>query len=490
VAKPDSLQSSFDKGVKRDFPRNQMPKGSLWGANDCIPNLGAPLRERGGWANASLDISAAVATSSYVIGGIYAPYEAGVKNILIDEDGRAISFTSAATTDVAACVTVSQNPVIHRDIVVVPASGGATSPKKITNSAGTLSVGSLGGSPPQAVYATVFKDRTCLGYTSAEPQRLYFSDPGDPEGWDTTNVFWDFSNPITGLASVRNSILVFHDGAFSRLYGSTPPPGGDFTANDPLFAVGCTDARSIAVSGDRVVFANPDGIFLTDGSAEPADITALCGMRTYWQSSMSGYTKSSWTIVAGFLRGDYIICVMDGSTFKFAARVDIANRAWWPLTNVDARCMWEAQAISDELYFGRRGAARVGSLSSIYMPSSTVKNDGDGDAVAAVVETPFYENKQPSALRFKKVYLRHELTDYASDDPTVSLSYIKTPEETAYTSVTGAIGESTTRTTTKKSIDTKGDGIALKLTRANAGDFLLYGIEAELHDMEGSRRAS
>lgn len=490
MAQPHQLQKTFNRGVKRDFARNQMPDGSLWNGTDLIPNLGAPLRERGGWSNASLDISATVATSSYVIGGIYAQYEAGVKNILIDEDGRIISFTAAATTDVAAGVVVAQNPVIHRDVVVVPASGGATTPKQVTNAAGTLSVANLSGSPPQAVYATVFKDRTCLGYTAAEPQRLYFSDAGDPQSWDTTNVFWDFSNPITGLAAVRNSILVFHDGAFSRLYGSTPPPGSDFTANDPLFAVGCTDARSIAVNGDRVVFANPEGIFITDGSAEPADVTLLCGMRSYWQETLSAYDKSTYTMVAGFIRGEYVIVVMDGTTFKLAARIDIANRAWWPLTNVDARSMWEAQATSDKLYFGRRGAARVGDLSPIYMPASGVKNDGDGDAVVSIVETPFYEGKDLSALRLKKLYLVHKLTDYASDDPTVATSYITTPDATSYTSISGSSAESSTRTTKKISVGKKTDGIAFKFTRANAGDWLLYGLEAELHPLEGSRRAS
>lgn len=466
-----------------------MPNGSLWNATDCIPDLGAPLRERGGWANASADISATVATSAYVTGGIYAAYEAATKHIIVDEDGRFIEVTSeSTTTDIAAGVTVAQNPVMHRNIVVVPASGGATNPKSIKYG-GSYTVADLAGSPPQAKYATVFKDYTVLANTNAEPQRVYFSDPGDPEGWDTTNVYIDFNNPISAVAAVRNSILVWGDSTMSRLYGSSPPPGTDFVKHDPLFAVGCTDARSVAIRGDRVVFCNPEGIYLTDGSADPVNVTKLCGMLTYWSDQLAGYAKSTWTIVGGFLRDEYHVYVMDGSTFKFGARIDINARAWWPITNIDARSLWSAEATVDELYFGRRGAARVGKLSTIFSPSATVKNDGDGDAVTAVIESPYYEGEM-GQKSWKKIYATYELTDHASDGPTAAVSYIRTPEETSYTALSGSLTEGTTRATTKLTAGFPADGLALKIQRSNAGDFLFYGFEAEAHPREQSRRTT
>ena len=467
-----------------------MPDGSLWWGTDLLPDLIAPARERGGWANASADIAATVATSSYVIGGIYAPYEAASKLIAIDVDGRLVEIvSSSSTTDIGAGVVVAQNPVMHRNIVIVPAAGGATAPKSLKYT-GSYTVADLAGSPPAAIYATVFKDRTVLGNTAAEPQRLYFSDAGDPEGWDTTNVFIDFTLPISALAAIRNYILVFSDSTMSRLYGSTPPPGTDFSVQDPLFEVGCTDARSVALHGDRVVFANPEGIFMTDGSADPVNVTSLCGMLTYWQEQLTGYTQSTWTMVGGFLRDDYFIVVMDGTTFKLAARIDIGRRAWWPLTNVDARSMWKAEGTADELYFGRRGAARVGKLSTIYRPDdSTYKNDGDGDAVAAVIETPYYEG-DGAEKGWIRLYVSYEITDHATDNPTAALSYIKTTEETSYTAITGSLSESSTRTTKRKDLGFPADGIAFKITRANAGDFLLYGLAAEVQGREKSRRAA
>lgn len=490
MARPTTLQDDFSAGMKRDFPRNAMPKGSFYGGNDLIPNLVGRLRERGGWANGSDSITDAKATASQVAGGISAPYTAGTCQVVIDEDGEIYKVASDTTvTDVAAGVTVVQNPVFHRDLVIIPASGGATAPKKVSNSAGTLSVAGLGGSPPDGKYAAVWGDYSLLGNTNAEPQRLYFSDPGDPEGWDTTNSSWDFTQPINGLAVTRAFIIAFHDGTMSRLRGTTPPPGSDFFNDDPLFNVGCTDARSIAVDGDRIMWCNGEGIWLTDGSARPVNVAELCGMLTYWQETLSGYAKSSWTLTGGFERGKYFVSVMNGATFKLAAFIDLNNLSWWPLTNVKANAFWSAQGSTDKLYFGRRDAARVGEVSSIFMPSSTVKNDGDGTAVTSVFESPYYEGPF-GAKTLKKIYVDHQLTDYGTDNPTATIGYITSPEASSYTTLATGLAESTSKTTTKAVVGGAVDGFAVKIARANAGDFLLYGLEAEIQARETSRRAA
>lgn len=490
MAAPTTLQRGFARGNRRDEPRNAMVNGSCWTAIDLIPNLGAPLRERGGWSYGSDSITAAKATASYVIGGIFAPYVAGSCNVVVDEDGEVYKVTTGNTvTDVAAGVVVAQNPVMHRDKVIIPASGGSTAPKKVTNAAGTLTVAALGGTPPNGQFATVWSDYTLLANYSTNYGRIAFSGAGDPETWDTTNAVVDMTLPITGLAAMRSSILIFHDEAISRLRGTTPPPGSDFFADDPLFSVGTPDARSIAQRGDRVVFQNGEGIFMTDGSADPVDLTRLCGMSSYWLSLLSSYSKSTWTLVGGFEYGRYFYCVMDGSTFKDAGYIDIDRLAWWRLSNVDARCMWSAQGTSDELYFGRRSAARVGKLSSIFMPAAAVKADADAVAVTSSFESAYYEGEF-GAKTLRSIYIDHELTDYASDNPTAALSYIKTPEATSYTALSTGLSESTTKTTTKSRVGGAVDGFAVKLTRSGNGDFKLYGIEAEIAEREKSRRAA
>lgn len=64
MAKPVPLQDRFT-GMWRDTSRDQLPDGKVWNMADLIPNLGAPLRKRGGWsyhgsALTSIDASAAL----------------------------------------------------------------------------------------------------------------------------------------------------------------------------------------------------------------------------------------------------------------------------------------------------------------------------------------------------------------------------------------------------------------------------------------------
>lgn len=450
-----------------------------------IPNLDARLRERGGYTYGSNDITAVTATAAYLIAGIFAGYSAGNTQIAIDEDGRLYKVvTDTTVTDVGALTIVPlQNPVFHRDMVIVPGS----TVKKVTNAAGTLTIASLAGSPPAAAYATVFNDRTLLARstsTVAQYRRLWFSDPGAPETWNTTSGYWDFTYPIVGLANLKTAILVFHEAYVSRLRGTTPPPGTDFFADDPLWNVGCADARSIAYWNDRVIFASAEGIYITDGAGVD-DLTAKAGMTKYWQETLTSWS-STWTIAAGVVRDHYVFTVMDGATFKAAAMIDLRRLAYWPLTNIDARAMWVGQGLSDELYFGRRGAARIGKLSPIFIPTSTVKNDADGTAVTGLIETPFYRGK-PKMKGWRRLFTTHYLRDYATDNPTITVGYVTTPEATSYTSIATTYAENTAETRAILPLGFPGRGIGLKFNRANAGDWQLNAIEADVNVREGSR---
>lgn len=488
MAKFAELQRQFVR-MERDLPRNALRDGSAWNLVDYLPNHDGALRGRGGWTNASNDIAAVTATAAYVAWGGYINWAAGPLLIAGDEDGKLYKIASDGTvTDVGQTRTSAQNPVLHRDKLVICDDDGTTAPKKVTNSAGTLTIGDLGGSPPAAIYSTLFEDRTVLGRSAANNNRIWFSDPGDPEGWDTTNSWWDFTSPITGLASLRRSILVFHDEAISRLVGSTPPPGSDFDAADPLFHVGCSDARSIATTDDRVIFANPEGVFITDGSAKPASLTRLCGMQKYWRELMSAYS-SSYTVVGAVFQNYYFFGVMDGATFKDAGMIDLDRLSWLRLSNVDARSMWTGEGATDRLYFGRRGAARVGELTTVFQPSASVKNDGDGDAVAPVLETAYYEGKKGEKA-FRQFLLEYELTDYASDNPALTVSYVKKVEGTSYTALSGTATESTSSVTKRWPAGFSANGVAFKVAKANAGDVKLWSLETDVHAREQSRRAA
>lgn len=486
MSSPATLQSDFKRMV-RDLPRNRMPQGSLWNAVDWIPDNGAPLRQRGGWGNAAA-ISASSASATQIRAGIAAPFTAGNQILAIDEDGVLWKYTAGGTvTQIGAALTPVQNPVFHANTVIIPSDDGSNAPKKYDGS----SIAALSGTAPAGKYACVFKDFTVLAGSSANPRRQWFSEEGSPSGtWDTTYSIIDYARAIKGQAALRNAILVFHDDTVSRVRGSLPPAStdtGDFVRDDPAFHVGILDARSICVFEEEAFWASTKGVFRSDGVALD-DLTRRGGMMQYWQDMVAGYT-TSWTVAGGIFNNTYLLCVMDGTSFVDAFAIDVGDFHWTRLSNIDAVSFWNSVNAIDELYWGRRGAGVVAKGASMWTPASAVKNDGDGDAVLPVAETPFYEGP-PGPKRIKSVYIASELTDWATDNPTMTVSYITSPEATSYTALSSTISESSGYQRTRHQIGGHYPGIALKFTRTNAGDTKLYSIEAEIDAEEPGRRLS
>ena len=501
--------------MKRDWPRTSLPAQALWNAIDVIVNYGAPVRQRGGWTNHSQAVSSITAASAtQVAGGVYAVLSTSgggttAKNLAVDEDGYLFDVTTAdAASGIGAAVTLAQNPVFHggtaasaatavyTGLAIIPDGTGAAVPKKYNGT--TLS--DLNGTPPKARYATVYKDYTVLGNgtvgSTYYPNRIWFSPEGDPDcavssvtAWDTTDSWIDFSQPVIGLGSTRNAMLVFHDAQVSRIRGSIPPPDEDMVVDDPIFKVGLFDAQSIAEHKDTIIWASAEGVFRTDGVTLD-DLTKRGGMLRYWLDLARSAT-STWTFAGGTHRDNYILTVMDGSTYKDGFLIDLQTLSWTRISNVDALSFWDGlNGQADELYWGRQGAARVCRLSTIYnVGDSTYKTDGDGDTVAPVIETPFYPVGKLGLKRMKRVYIGYELTEYGTDDPACAVSFVTTPEETSYTAAS-ALPETTEYDRRRVDIFRQAFGIGLKFTRSNPGDFLLYDISVDQIAQEQSRLAA
>lgn len=513
MAKPLLLQNQFSAGQKRDFPRNRMPANSAWTLKDIVLEYGAPARERGGWVHHSNSITAATASASYVRGGIYAIFSptggATAKNLCIDEDGKLYSVSEGASTLIGSAVTVAQNPVFHGGVaasaatavytglVIIPDGTASAVPKKYDGT--TLS--DLNGSPPKARYATVYKDYTALANgtvgSTMFPNRVWFSPTGDPDcfgtaavtAWDTTDSWIDFSLPVRGVASTKNAMLVFGDGQVARVRGSIPPPDTDMVVDDPWQKVGLLDPFSLTLYQDIIYWCAPEGVFRSDG-VYLDDITAKGDMLRHWLDLASDAT-STWTFATGIIRNKLVIAVMDGATFKDAFMVDLKNYAWTQLSNFDAISMWDGlQGVADETFFGRRNGAYVGRLGTMFeVGDSTYKNDGNGTAVASVVETPFYELGRPGIKTVKGIHVGYQLTDHATDNPTIAASYITSPESTSYTAL-GTLAENTEYDRRRLQLGGRFYGLGFKFSRANAGDFLGYDLSAEVGYQEESKRKS
>jgi hypothetical protein len=121
--------------------------------------------------------------------------------------------------------------------------------------------------------------------------------------------------------------------------------------------------------------------------------------------------------------------------------------------------------------------------------NSSYKTDADGTAVGSTLETPFQELGRPGIKIVKAVHVGFYLKDFATDNPTVAVSYVNTPEETSYTSV-GTLSENTEYNRQRIEIGGRHYGIGLKFVKSNAGDFHGFDISAEVGYQEESKRMS
>jgi hypothetical protein len=302
----------------------------------------------------------------------------------------------------------------------------------------------------------------------------------------------DFSVPVRGLAATKNALLVFGDGQIARVRGSVPPPDTDFVVDDPWQKLSLLDPFSITINQDIVYWCAPEGVFRSDG-VYLDDITAKGGMLRYWLDMIDD-AGTSYSFATGIIRNKLVIVVMNGATFVDSFMVDLQTYSWSQLTNLKATSFWDGQranTINDETFWGRRDAPRVARLETIFgeVGNSSYQSDGDGSAVASVVETPFYEMGRPGLKGVKGVHVGYQLTDFGSSNPTIAVSYITSPEATSYTSL-GSLVETTSYDRKRLQLGGRYYGLGFKLARVNAGDFLGYDLSAEVNYMEESKRAT
>jgi hypothetical protein len=475
------LSRVYSAGIRRDGARDQLPAGAVWDLVDYVPNvLGAPLRKRGPWSYGS----DALGSSSYAAACAYADFTTGAAAVAIDNAGivyRVNPATGAVTSEGAAVVPISP-PQLHRDVLVIPSPDGTTLPQKYLAAGGAPAA--LAVTAPAGQYAAVYKDRTVLASVSGNEQRVYFGPGGAPtQAWDTTNSWIDASFPVVGLAAMRNVIVVFGAGRCERIRGNTPPPNTDML-REPLFDAGCIDARTIVPYGDNVIFANEQGIWLTDG-AVPENLSKSSGMLGYWTDLLADYT-ASWTLAAGLHRGHYVISIMNGSAFVDAIALNVDARSWFRISNLRTSMFARAHGTSEELYFAVRTDAHLGKLSTIFTPDDVdTSTDGDGNAILPVLETGFFKDT-PTEKRWHNLYVDYQLAGGSS--PTLAIAYLTSPDATSYTTLSKALAQQTHVDRKRVPLRVRARGLAFRVTQTAAStDTRLHELEVEAHSLEGNR---
>jgi hypothetical protein len=463
---PVVVESDFSKGIIRDSPRVSIPNGGVYDSTDFLLHQPGLAQKRGGTSYPGPALTAA----TYAAAVKYAEFPAGPKLVAVGDNGHLYTVTSGATTDVSALGATYvplDVPKLRvgggKNLLIITANDGTTAPKAYTGAA----VAALGGTPPAGKYAEVYKTRLVLANTSANPNRLFFSQTPDIEStWDTTNSYIDADYEITGLASLHNALLIFSKAHTERIIGATPPPDSDMD-RAPVGSVGCTDARSIVVQEDNCLFANPRGVYLTNGAGF-ASLTTEGLIESYWQGLFASYDPASWSIAAGVFRSFYVVSIMNGSTLIDTLMCNVPRRAWWRLTNVKPLMFSQAVAASEELYYADRSTNRLVALSGIFSPASGNKNDANGTAVTPTLEwRAIGDGTGIKNFGFGRV--TYTMTDAASDNPTLALT-VKTgvDADTSTTPAESPLAETTVKARKRFTVFKDAQAVTVKVTQANA----------------------
>lgn len=494
MGEPIKLQDDFSLGMRRDDARDAMPSGAVWGLRDYLLNLGAPLRKRGGWTYGSNALTSARAGSSDTFGyhvGFFDKTTAAPVLIIVDSEGftYSVNLSSGVPTQIGS-PSVSEvigTSFVHRDLWL--GSTGASGNRLRTWDGSTFTITSA--PYPTSRGGCVYKDYSVI-VDGTDLVKLGFSDPGNPTSWtnyaDTS--FFNFSAPVRAAAALRDAIFVFTDEHMSRLRGNFPPPGTDMILEDPFYPQGVYSQvnpfMAVTQSIDEVVWANAQGVFITDGAAIE-DLTWLGGMRSYWQELIDQMTATG-SIALGYHNGYLFVTLHSAQSANSATLLDtlccdVSRRVWFRLKNIPA---FDYVTGVGEAYFGISDANRAGSLASIFDPDGQ-KADADGDAVVPELETPFYLADPPGRKSWKRLYLTHRTKDAASDNPIQTVSYIKTPHETSYTALARTIDEAADMARVRRDLGFSSLGVAFKIVQSNASlETQIYDIEAEVHPRSAS----
>lgn len=475
-------------GVYSDRARDRLPNGSVWEMSDFVPLImQAGVRMRGAWKFQS------DALPSPPDGMLYAAFAKGSK-LLVAAGAQlySVPVDSVGSTLLGTITRTIQNPVFHRNRVIIPAADGVAAARYVTYDGAVFTLTNAPVSAITARYATVWKDRVVLGNSATEPQQVMFSKPGDPTVAFDSLSFVNTSYDITGLAGQRSQVLVMHASSVERLRGTEPPDStlsdktGDLILDVLFDRAGCFDARSIAYWQDNVLFADERGVYITDG-AVVRNMTTQGGISNLWRAAFEAGGTDPISISGGVHRDYYLCTVRHAGVAPTTFVIDIPTRRAFPLSNVDAAAYAFSIGVGENLYGTDQTTFRVTDLTPIFAPDSTVLQvDDDGSPVLPMISTGWGRlTNKPGFKRILEAHLSY-LADRDDDAEVLRVSYVNAP--TGSDQTLRELRAKTEYTRRPVAVNRRLEGIAIKLEQLlPTKDTRLYDISLRAYAEEASR---
>lgn len=511
MADASRVALNFDLGFQSDVARDSLPQGAAYRMKDWIPQLDAPLRQRGGWQYATRDVNALSAAIS-MSGVGWAPFAGDGHLIFISEAGKVFNakqFDGTTGSFIAAThgQKMTHRPFWHRDRMIIPAQlgGAAANPYKYYDSGGAVyTTAAIGGTPPQARVGWSWGDYLVLANYydpsaggALKNNRMAFSAVGNPDSWTLSGASGsviDAPREIVAGLPLRSVFLVWGYQDTWMYTGDTPPPGGNLARVNLFVGNGCMDGRTVASYRDYAIWANNSGVWQTDG-ATLTDLTKKGGVSNFYRALVGGFNfQQGWSAAGDVIRGFYFLTIRNAAGALLTTLVcDLDREVWFECQNINAT-MFASRPSSpgtvladghEELFFASASAPRAGLLSTLWTPSLTYAADGDGTIVLPVLETPYYKLGTDSLKRIRRGYFDYDLRT-GGGAPTINVEKMTDPNG-AYEQA-GVLATTTKKKRAPVPVNRPALGIAFRLTRIGASaDARLYDIDLEGHGWEASR---
>lgn len=276
---------------------------------------------------------------------------------------------------------------------------------------------------PAGIDGAWFHNYAFIFGTSANPDRLYFSDLGDPDTWDTGNQYIDVNpgdnEPIQKLAVLNDQLLIFKA---SRVWALTGFGTADFTVDDlgeRVTKVGTVAPGSVVETGNDVYYLSYRGQtphFRSVRRTNDGSIVDGGVISDVITGTMDRLTTSQLSKVDGEFDGRRVWWAVptDTSTTNNEVLVfDTLTQGWTRMTGINASVIHLSTISgSAQLYFG----SSESDGKSHHLDGG---GDDDGDAIDFQVKTPFYYPAPGHKCKFKYLYI----TADSSQDVDLDVDY-------------------------------------------------------------------
>ena len=415
---------AFDaiRGMQTDPPIDQMPNNAMRRIVDFLPEFQFVLQARGGWDNLTGVLAAPGTGTRKYASATYCPFTNGAVIALTQLNHLGFTYVNALDGSTTGFPTadLAEVPLSPPTFHLTPSGGLLIIPTVLGPQKwnGSGSPSALGGSPPQGRLVASWGDYLLIANTSANPNRLWFSPVGNPDGasgvnWNTGagGSFVDFPEAIRAVVPKGNTIFVFGASYCHLLLGDTPPPGGNMTQRKYALSEGVAGGvwgygvTATLTYKDYVIWANGNGIWKSDGG-QPVDLTKLGGIKSYWPFIFQPKPAGQ-TLAIGTYRSYLIITILTSAkAFNRCVVYDLENNTWWEWSNIPATSLTRIPSgtYKEDLLIVDYANNKLGSIASIFNAGNEY-NDGNATQKAPSILTGMYRFGVFGQKRIRRAFI-------------------------------------------------------------------------------------